>query len=319
MVNARSAPPPGSAKGTERRERERARVASGDAGGLGALGSTKPHPFGDLHTLQHLSVRLARGLRRGFEAMLRAEARCWAEPLEVQRVADLRAGRADRLTGWVPLSIDGRPALLVVDGTFALELLDLFFGGPGTAPAQLPSEFSPAVDALLGRVGQMVAATTQAAWEPLAPVHVTCGRPDAGAPMAALEAEELVVVTRFGLARGDNAPSFLDIAYPVATLKPHTVALTGKVVAQPAEPDADWQMALTRAALNVRLPVRSVLAEPVVSLARLLSLQPGDVIPINFGADVPVMIGGHHVGTGTVGTSNGHAAIRITKLEGSLR
>lgn len=319
MVN-RSAPP---ARGTRPAERrERARGASADNGGtsaLGALGTTKPHPFGDLHTLQHLSVRLARGLRRGFEAMLRTEARCWAEPLEVQRVADLRMAHTDRLTAWLPLSIDTRPALLVVDGAFALELLDLFFGGPGQAPATLPSEFSPAVDALLARVGAMVAAATQAAWEPLDPVHVTCGRPDVNAPLAAFEAEELVVVTRFGLARGEAAPAFLDLVYPVATLKPHTAALTGKVVAQPAEPDADWQMALTRAAMNVRIPVRSVLAEPVVSLARLLAFQPGDIIPISFGADVPVMIGGDRVGTGTVGTSNGHAAIRITKLEGPNR
>ena len=46
------------------------------------------------------------------------------------------------------------------------------------------------------------------------------------------------------------------------------MALNGKVVAKPAESDAEWQTALTRAALNVRLPVRSVLAEPVVNLCR---------------------------------------------------
>ncbi|MGJ3628883.1 FliM/FliN family flagellar motor switch protein [Sphingomonas sp. MMS24-JH45] len=99
-------------------------------------------------------------------------------------------------------------------------------------------------------------------------------------------------------------------------LKPHATELTGKVVAKAAEPDAKWQTSLTRAAMTVRLPVRSVLAEPVVSLARLMDLKPGDVIPISFGDNVPVMVGGSLLGTGTVGTSNGRAAIRLSHLEG---
>ena len=53
--------------------------------------------------------------------------------------------------------------------------------------------------------------------------------------------------------------------------------------------------------------------------SQLAAVKPGDVIPISFGAEVPVMIGGDHVGFGAVGTSNGHAAIRITKLEGPNR
>ena len=60
---------------------------------------------------------------------------------------------------------------------------------------------------------------------------------------------------------------------------------------------------LTRAVMTVKLPVRSVLAEPVVKLSTLMTLQPGDVIPIHFGAEVPVMVGGDRLGTGAVGTS----------------
>ena len=50
-----------------------------------------------------------------------------------------------------------------------------------------------------------------------------------------------------------------------------------------------------------------------------MDLKPGDVIPISFGTDVPVHIGGMPLGMGTVGTSNGRAAIRITKLEGPVQ
>lgn len=304
MVNAKSSSAP------ERRERARAQSVQ-----PGGLGQAKLNPFGDLHTLQHLSARLARGLRGVFEPLLREEVRAWAEPLAVQRFADYRAERPDKLTAWLPLGMDDRTALMVLDGKFVLELLDLFFGGTGAAPAEMPAEFSPAAEAMVARLGQMIAQPLTAAWEPLARVTFSIGRCEANASMlAGFDGDDAMIITRFGIAAGSAKPAFVDLVYPVTALKPHGTALTGKVVAKAAAEDALWQTALTRAAMNIRFPVRSVLAEPTIRLSRLMALQPGDVIPISFGQDVPVMVGNDRLGTGTVGTSNGHAAIRLTSL-----
>lgn len=314
MVNApaTSESPLAAPASAERRERARADMAAS-----GLLGAPKLHPFGDLHALQHLSARAARGVRATFEALLRTEARAWAEPLEVVRLADYRAGRAEQLTAWIPLGMDGQPMLGVLDGALLLSLLDLFFGGAGDVASPLPREFSPAADALAERLGAGLAQALETAWEPLGRVGFSVGRCESNpALIGGIDAEDVVIVTRFGVARGDAKPVFVDILYPVAALKPHATELTGKVVAKPAEPDTRWQTSLTRAAMTVRLPVRSVLAEPTVSLARLMDLKPGDVIPIHFADDVPVMVGGSLLGTGTVGTSNGRAAIRLSKLEG---
>jgi len=99
----------------------------------------------------------------------------------------------------------------------------------------------------------------------------------------------------------------------VAALKPYGASLTGKVLDK-AEPDPAWRNGLTRAAMQVRFPVRSVLAEPVVPLATLMELKAGDVIPISIDANVPVMVGRDRLGCGTVGTANGRAAIRLTSI-----
>ena len=313
MVNApESTESPPAAASADRRERARADMASS-----GLLGAPKLHPFGDLHALQHLSARAARGVRASFEAMLRSEVRAWAEPLEVVRLADYRAGRAEQLTAWVPLGMDGQPVLCVLDGALLLSLLDQFFGGAGDVPNPLPREFSPAADALAERLGTGFAQALENAWEPLGRVGFSVGRCESNpALVGGIDAEDVVIATRFGIARGDAKPAFVDVLYPVPALKPHATELTGKVVAKAAEPDVRWQTQLTRAAMTVRLPVRSVLAEPVVSLAKLMDLKPGDVIPISFGNDVPVMVGGSLLGTGTVGTSNGRAAIRLSHFEG---
>lgn len=322
MVNATETPEsdPGAASGatgasSERRDRAR----SDTIGATAVLGAPKLHPFGDLHTLQHLSARAAKGVRSTFEGLLRSEVRAWAEPLEVVRLGDYRANRAERLTAWISLGMDGRPALCVVDGAVLLSMLDLFFGGTGDAAGMLPREFSPAAEALAERFGIGIAQALETAWEPLARAAFSIGRCESNvAQVQGIDMDDIVVVTRFGVARGEAKPMLVDILYPVATLKPHGVALTGKVVAKPVEVDTEWQTELTRAAMTVRMPVRSVLAEPVVSLHRLMNLQPGDVIPIGFNDDVPVMVGGSLFGTGTVGTSNGKAAIRLSKLEGLL-
>lgn len=284
------------------------------------LGQPKLNPFGDLHTLQHLSARLARSLKGVWEPLLRQEVRSWAEPLSVQRFADYRAERPDRLTAWLPLTMgDGGTALLVLDGGFVLEVLDLFFGGTGAAPATLPAELSPAADAMVARLGQLLTAPLAAAWEPLARQSFTPGRVETNAAMLpGVDADDAAVVTRFGLASASGKPPVLvDIVYPVTALKPHAQTLNGKVLDK-AEPDPAWRAGLTRAAMNVRFPVRSVLAEPVVPLQLLLNLKPGDVIPITVAADVPVMVGRANLqsvlGAGTVGASNGRAAIRLTQL-----
>ena len=84
----------------ERRERLR------EGTHAASLGVANLNPFGDLHTLQHLSTRIARSLRGVFEPILRTSVRSWVEPLVVQRFADYTAERGSGLTGWLPLAIE---------------------------------------------------------------------------------------------------------------------------------------------------------------------------------------------------------------------
>lgn len=316
-----------SATADERRGRARGTVAGNAKGGGAqhvALGATNLNPFGDLHTVQHLSARLARGVRGVFEPLLRRECRTWAEPLVVQRLADYRAERPDGLTAWLPMAMtlgsqpSGQPAgqaLAVLDGRFVLELLDLFFGGTGHAPAQLPTEFTPAAEVMVTQLGKLLAEPMRAAWEPLARLSFTPGHVELNPAMLAnLDADDALVITRFGIAVDTAKPVFLDLLYPVSALKPHGPSLTGKVHGKTAEPDPSWRNGLTRAVMDVRFPIRSVLAEPMVSLSLLMGLKEGDVIPINVGSDVPVMVGGDRLALGTVGTSNGKAAIKLNTI-----
>ncbi len=311
MVNSPSIPAP-----ADRRDRERPSPA---ASHVPSLGVANLNPFGDLHAFEHLSARMARSLRHVFEPLLRRAVRSWAEPVEVDRFAGYCAARrATGLTAWVPmtLSTGGSPAIVVIDGGFLLETMDLFFGGFGDAPMPLPTEFSPAAEAMLRRVAGAIAAPLAEAWGPLAGIGFDPGNPESNPSMlSAIDGEDAVVATRFGLSTGEGQSTFVDILYPVAALKPHAPQLTTKVHGKTAVPDPRWLAGLTRAVMTVKLPVRSVLAEPVVSLGMLLELKEGDVIPISFGPQVPVWVANRRLGTGTVGTANGQAAIRLHSID----
>ncbi|MES2986716.1 MAG: FliM/FliN family flagellar motor switch protein [Pseudomonadota bacterium] len=294
--------------------RERPRVSAEHAP---ALGSANPNPFGDLVTLQHLSARLAKGLKPIFEDVTRKDLRAWAEPIVVQRYADYKTERGGALSAWAPLVMGGarQRAQIVFDGKQVLEMLDAFFGGDGEAPNPMPTEFTPAGDALVARIVNSLVAPLDNAWEPLARIAFRAEGSANIAMPAEMNGDDPVVVTRFGVAEGEKKPSFIDILYPVSALKPHTASLMVKVHDKPEEVEPEWRSGLTRAVMAISLPVRSVLCEPNISLARLMDLKAGDIIPVEFGTEVPVMVAHRRLGTGQVGTSNGRAAVRLSSLE----
>lgn len=304
------------ADGAAEDRRERSRAGAEHAPALGAAANI--NPFGDLHALQHLTARLAKSLRASFEPLVGEDARCWAEPLVVQRFADYKSERPAGLTGWLQLGMaPGRGrALIAIDGKFAYEMLDRFFGGDGEAPHPLPGEFAGSADALLKRLASTIATQLDPAWDMLANFHFT--PVDTAAPLSVapeIDGSEPMVFTRLGVAVGDAKPHWIDILYPVAALKPHAPSLTAKVIGGEPESEPEWRNGLTRSAMALRLPVRSVLAEPMVPVSMLMALKLGDVIPISFGPDVPVMVARQKIGFGTVGTANGHAAIKMTRFE----
>jgi flagellar motor switch protein FliM len=296
----------------ERRERPRAIAEHAPV-----LGSSNPNPFGDLVTLQHLCARLAKSLKPVFDGFSRADLRIWAEPLAVQRWADYRTERGHGFTAWQPLAMGSSRAHvhLAIDAKQLFEMLDAFFGGDGEAPNPLPTEFTPAGETLALRLAAAVAIPLEAAWEPLTRVAFRAVEGGSLAALPEFAGDDPVIVTRFGMALGERKPVFVDILYPVAALKPHGAALAVKVHGVSAEVEPEWRSGLTRAVMGVKFPVRSVLAEPVVPLGLLLDLKQGDVIPIDFGPEVPVMVASRRLGTGMVGTANGRAAVRLTQLE----
>ena len=283
-----------------------------------ALGSASANPLGDLQALAQVNQRLARLLRTLFEPLLRQAVKISAESIAVERFDAYLTARGSELSsvtmiGMAPLS---GQAMLVLDGALTFRLVDLYFGGPGLVPNPMPAEFTPTAEAMIARIATGFAERLGGAWGELAEIAFHPGRTETNPAMLShIDGEDRVVRTRFLLAVGDTRPIQIDLLYPAASLKPIASILSSKVQSRRQAADPTWTGNLARAVMQVKLPVRSVLAEPVIPLAQLMTLKPGDIIPISFGPEIPLLVSNNRFARGAVGASNGRAAIRVHRIE----
>ena len=307
VENASSAPATGSAPGRQ-----------GSAQHAPMLGSAASNPLGDLQALAQVNQRLARGLRGLFEPMLRQSVKVVAEAIAVERFDAWTAARngdlaSATLIGMAPLS---GHAVLVLDGALTFRLVDVYFGGPGLVPNPLPAEFTATAEAMIHRVATGFAAGMSAAWSELADMGFAVARTETNpAMLPGIDGEDKMVRARFQLTIGEARPVTIDLLYPAASLKPVSAILSSKVQVRREPEDPAWQNRLTRAVMGVKMPVRSVLAEPVIPLGQLMSLKAGDIIPISFGPEIPLLVSNRTFARGAVGASNGRAAIRVHRIE----
>ncbi len=151
-------------------------------------------------------------------------------------------------------------------------------------------------------------------------------------PVKGWAGDKAITVAGFNLSFGDDPPvtphdggGLAVIEIPVGDAAAISVAITTECIAsmrtRPAEagrkgarPDGEWRRQLLDRASDVRLPVRSVLARPEIPAAQLMTLKPGDCLPLTIPQTVPVTVGKYLLAHGTMGETQGCVAIRIESI-----
>lgn len=208
--------------------------------------------------------------------------------------------------------IEGQAArsLLSVPTTLVARLTDIFFGGDG--------DFAPPATAMTlteERLFRRLAGQ-------LATAHARALRGAEAAEITGIGAvrDELrharegdaIVIQTFSLTRGKTALGRIEIIHMVAHLR-HVAAEPEASVKDPTH--AAWRRTLEAAVAGVHLPVRSIIAQPNISLEKLLTLKPGDIIPIVVPERLPLIVSGMIFASGSIGEANGRAALRIEQVE----
>jgi flagellar motor switch protein FliM len=272
-------------------------------------------PQGDIAGLDRVAQRFARGIAQTLPAygMNARVSAATARPLRAENWHDQVAGDA-----WVRFTIPELSAAATLTMPFPLivQAIDRYYGGEGVCATD-PREFTPAEQRSLRSLGQALVPAIAGAWG-----EVTNFSPvieDAGHSVprpAAAKLDEALSVQEFSLTDASGKDWTMTFAVALEPLHrlPGLKAQPGPV----REVSPVWQRNLQDAVMDVRFPVRTVLARPDLTLDRLLTLAPGDVIPVLLPAFVPLSVGGRVIGHGTIGEENGRAAIRLERMDGGF-
>jgi flagellar motor switch protein FliM len=290
-----------------------------EAGGKEGQASVRPYDFAaqrinrtQLPMLEEVSKNFAARAGTALSGLLGRDASMSFDSLESVKSADLQASlpapatiavvRLKPLPGFAYVSVE--PALL-------LTLLDGFFGGTGRANTDPQAAVAPAAQRFLALMLRSFAAELTTAWQPVSPVELELVKQETNPRLVQLGgALESVVVARFTVEFAARSGR-IDWLMPDATLSPIRAALAGDGGAEPARKQEPWGPVLTNALKDAQLDTRAVLAQAQISLRELVSLTPGDIIPIEAPQQVTLLAGDVPLYRGRFGISQGHNALKI--------
>ena len=102
-----------------------------------------------------------------------------------------------------------------------------------------------------------------------------------------------------------------DVAFPLQTLKPVSSLLRSRVQSDVIDSNLNWQDRLQNAVLEIPLKAYSNLAEPTVSMSKLLVLKRGDVLPVNVEDTVDFYVEDQKYFLAEMGQVKGNIAVNL--------
>ena len=283
-----------------------------------AFGAASLRPEVGIAGIERMGERLARHLRAGIEPIARSKMQVMAEPIRALAFA----AWLEELPAFTSLSHFRTPplrggVLIAIEPEFVTRLVDAYYGGSGKPSRHRGREFTPTEERLLARLTDAVAAATRDAWSDVAALEpAIAGRETAPALASFVRRDEHVVVQPFSIVRVGGKPTTAAIVYSAASLRQFEPLFAAKVHGGEGETDPEWRQRLAAALENIRLPVRSVLARPEMTMSQLMQLKPGDVIPIALPAKAPLIVADRRLAFGTIGEREGKAALMIEQVVG---
>ncbi|UAK26028.1 flagellar motor switch protein FliM [Sphingomonas nostoxanthinifaciens] len=289
------------------------------------LGEDKSRPVERVTCLERMADKLARGFRAVIEPFARTYVGVTAaKPLlttygEWQAELPFFAQHSFGLYRVRPLK---GGMMLAIEADMIVALVESFYGGtPGATAKPKSGDFTTSEEMLLKRLVDRLLTHIADQWREHAPIEPQLVQRETSLEhLAFLRADDQVVVQAFTIAPAGSQPSTISFVYPLAALRPIEARMTSKICDDDDDHGGNegWRARMGEALAHVSLPVRSVLARPEISVAQLLALKAGDVIPITLAPQTPLLAGKFRIAEGVIGEQEGRAALMIAKMGDDL-
>lgn len=205
--------------------------------------------------------------------------------------------------------------LLRIDAAMISTLVDCFYGGVGNRALPPRGEFTPTEDRLIARISDAFMARLVECWGDMLPVEPALIVRETGVGFAAAaQPGEQMVLQRFTISLTREAEWTMDLLFPLASLRAVDPLMGSRMPVDEERVDPVWQARIASRMRDIRLPARTILARPNLSLAELVQLKAGDVIPVTINRSLPLIVGDRIVAHGSIGEQDGRAAFQIEKI-----
>ncbi len=269
--------------------------------------------LGDYYALRLINERFARTVRSVFLPLLRVQPRISSFPPEVKSFEEYSSG-LDAFMSMTNSRIEElRGSMLtVLSPSFVSLCTSSRYGGKLEIPETNRTEFTSTEDKIIEVLNEGISKVLEQCWKDLTPISIKFHSREQNPQFAAfVESSDLVIVCSFVMQLPKMDSLSFDIVYPLQTLKPVSSLLRSRVQSDVMESSMSWRDKLEKAVLEVPLRVSSHLAEPTVSMSKLLRMKKDDVLNINVDELVDFYVDGQKYFKAEMGEIKGNACIKL--------
>jgi flagellar motor switch protein FliM len=202
-------------------------------------------------------------------------------------------------------------ALVVLDPKLVFATVDNFFGGTGRHAKIEGREFTATEQRVIHMVLRNVFSDLHEAWSHVAPIEVEYVQSEINPHFANIVSpSEIVVITSFHI-EVDGGGGNLHVTMPYAMIEPLREILDAGVASDRVEKDERWMICLREELEDAEVQLTTRLGHCRISLATLLNLKAGDIVPCDFQGKVTVLAEDVPVFRGSFGLSRGLQAVKV--------
>ncbi|QTD56475.1 flagellar motor switch protein FliM [Parasphingorhabdus cellanae] len=276
------------------------------------------HSQTDLSPLKRVSDRYARGLSDAVERIAAIKADVDVQDVRFQSFGEWVGGLESLSSLSVFRLLPLRGSLILrLEETMISTLVELYFGGKlGPIIARKKDSFRDAELQLIERLGQALVEQLADCFTDYTVVKPAMMNHESNALHVTIcKKDEEVMCQSFSLSLGPDSSWDVDLIYSADAAEGALELIQNKSMEQSDATDPDWQREWHRGLQHIHMPLRTILAQPVMRLPELFQMKPGDIIPITPRVKPPLFIANHKFATGTLGEKNGCAAFKIEHIE----
>lgn len=271
---------------------------------------------GRMPTYEIINERFARLLRIGLFNFMRRTVDIAVGPVKVIKFSEfVRNLVVPTNLNMVHMKPLRGTALFVFDPNLIFLIVDNLFGGDGRYHTRVEGrDFTQTEQRIIQRLLNVVFEDYEKSWKSVYPVKFEYVRSEMNPQFATIATpNEVVVTVTFDIDMG-NQGGELHVCIPYSMIEPIRDTLYSALQGDHLEVDKRWIKLLSQQVQGAEVELIANIGHTKVTFEQILSMQAGDIIPLEIPKTITAHVDGVPVMDCRYGIMNGHYALRVDAL-----